>query len=149
MENEEIALHLDEVTRARLKKNTQALTQAHDLDRVERGKREIADEANKREIATLAFTANFRPRLATGEATLAEISGAETEGILTPARANRLHTELADEQNRRDKVSARATHVTLALQTGDRLNPENSRTQDDLAHHYAATFKASQSRLAD
>ena len=45
-------------------------------------------------------TAGFRPRLATDEATLAEIAGAETEGILSSARAARLRAELADEQRR-------------------------------------------------
>ena len=143
LQNEEIASHLDAVTRARLRKNTKALTRAHDRDRVERGKREIAEQANKREAAALAFTTGFRRRLTTGETTLAEITGAETEGILTPARADRLRTELTDEQIRRDKVSAGAERITLALQAGDRLNPADFGDQDDVAHHYAATLKPS------
>jgi hypothetical protein len=113
LRNEEIAGHLDEATHARLKKNTEALTDARETDRVERGKREAADEANRPETSALAITANFRPRLEAGEATLAEITGAETKGILSPARAQRLRADLADAQQRKQQISARAGRITM------------------------------------
>ena len=143
LQNEEIAGHLDEATRAGLKKNTEALAHAHDRDLIERGKRGIAEEATAREGAALAFTIDFRPRLKTGEATLAEIATAETGGILTPARADRLRSDLADDQNRRETIAARAEKVTSALQTEGRLNPEDFDDHDDVGHHYEATLKPS------
>ena len=143
LQNEEIAGHLDEATRAGLKKNTEALAHAHDRDLIERGKRGIAEEATAREGAALAFTIDFRPRLKTGEATLAEIATAETGGILTPARADRLRSDLADDQNRRETIAARAEKVTSALQTEGRLNPEDFDDHDDVGHHYEATLKTS------
>ena len=146
LQNEEIAGHLDEATRAGLKKNTEALAHAHDRDLIERGKRGIAEEATAREGAALAFTIDFRPRLKTGEATLAEIATAETGGILTPARADRLRSDLADDQNRRETIAARAEKVTSALQTGVHLNPEDFDDHDDVAHHYDVTLRPS---LAD
>ena len=143
LQNEEIAGHLDEATRAGLKKNTEALAHAHDRDLIERGKRGIAEEATAREGAALAFTIDFRPRLKTGEATLAEIATAETGGILTPGRGDRLRSDLADDQNHRETIAARAEKVTSALQTGVHLNPEDFDDHDDVGHHYEATLKPS------
>jgi hypothetical protein len=140
LDNREIAGHLDREARARLKNNTEALTEAHEKDRIERNKREAAEEATRRETSALAFTANFRPRLEAGEATLAEITGAETEGILSPARAQRLRAEFQDAQQRREQVSARTERISSVLEKGGRLDPEDFDDHDDVAHHYEATL---------
>ena len=58
-----------------------------------------------------------------------------------------MRSDLADEQNRRETIAARAEKVTSALQTGGRLNPEDTDDHDDVGHHYAATLKPSLAEL--
>jgi len=83
--NDAIGGLLDEDTRARLIRDTAALSEAHDRDRSEREKRAVTEEVRKRNTAALAFATGFRPRMETGEATLADIATAETDGVLTAA----------------------------------------------------------------
>ena len=141
LDHDDFAGELDESGRARLIKNIQILSQAHDRDRKEREKREGSDKASARSTAAIAFATGFRPRLVTGEATHGEIAAAETGGVLTTNQAERLRTEMAEEQIRREQVSAKAGRVTSVLQTGSRLDPEDLDDHDDLAHHYEATLK--------
>ena len=60
---------------------------------------------------------------------------------MSPARAQRLRTELADEQNRWETVSAGADRISSKLQSGGRLDPEDTADHDDVAHHYEATLR--------
>ena len=77
LDRDDFAGDPDGDTRARLTNNIRILSRAHDRDREERERREAADEARERATAALAFTAAFRPRLATGEANHGEIAAAE------------------------------------------------------------------------
>ena len=108
MENEEIAGHLYQDTSVRLKKNTRALTEAHDRDLVVRQQRQAVEESRQRETAALAFTTGFRPRLETSDATHGDIASAETDGMLSPARADNLSTELAGHMSHMETLSGRA-----------------------------------------
>ena len=55
LENEEIAGSLDDVTRARLTRNTKALTEAHDQDRAAQAQRETAAAAREKDTKALTF----------------------------------------------------------------------------------------------
>jgi len=53
---------------------------------------------------------------------------------------------MAEEQKRREAVSARAGRISSLLDAGSRPDPEDTDDRDDVAHHYAATLRPS---LAD
>ena len=58
----------------------------------------------------------------------------ETGGVLTTNQAERLRTEMAEEQIRREaSLGKGGAQVTSVLQTGSRLDPEDLDDHDDLA----------------
>jgi hypothetical protein len=95
----------------------------------------------KKETAALAFSTDFRSRLEDGGATRVEISIAQFEGVLTAAQADRLRTDLAANQKRRNEIFARAERVSSVLQTNGRLDPQDPNDHTDVADHYAVTLK--------
>jgi hypothetical protein len=65
LDRDDFAGDLDDAGRARLTNNIGIITRAHDRDKLEREQREAAEETNARARAALAFTTDFRPRMAT------------------------------------------------------------------------------------